>query len=253
MIKLIFSFLIFNSLLLISGLVIFYQKLPHKESFNSCFTTSMYELKICKNSNDYVDIKNVNSNLIKSILISEDSLFYQHKGFDWKSIKNNFDETIKTKKIKKGGSTITQQLVKNIYFKGEKTISRKILEAIYTAKIETELSKVEILELYLNIIEFGPDIFGIKKASEYYFQKSPKDLTLVESAFLAMLLPNPTKNSSSFRKKELTSFAYFRIEKIITDLYNFKYISENEYEDGMGELSRFMRKSETDTVSIEVN
>lgn len=246
MIKIIFIILTINSLILIGGISHFVSQLPNRAQFNQCFTTTMYQLKICKDSKNYSSLNQINKNLINSILISEDSLFYKHKGFDWISIKNNFEATLKSKKFNRGGSTISQQLVKNIYFNGDKNIYRKLLEAIYTAKIENELSKNEILELYLNIIEMGPKIYGITQAAQFYFKKKPSELTLVESAFIAMLLPNPTKNSSSYRKGQLTEFAYQSIYKIISDLYRYQYITDVEFNTSINELSLFLRSKDKD-------
>src|SRR5690606_8894123 len=106
-----------------------------------------------------------------------------------------------------------------------RTFIRKGLEAIITDRIESTLSKKEILEKYLNVIEFGKGIFGIKAAANYYFKKPASDLDVVESAFLAMVLPNPIKYSHAFYQKELTPFAKTRMNRIVDDMYRYHRIN----------------------------
>ena len=129
----------------------------------------------------------------------------------------------------RGGSTISQQVVKNIFLSDEKSIYRKIQEAFLTIQVEKILSKAQILEKYINLIELGPNIFGLKQASEFYFHKKPNDLTILESAYLAHLLPNPKRYSKSFQNKKLTKFNRSQILNICKNLWHARQISASDY------------------------
>jgi len=131
--------------------------------------------------------------LIRAVLIAEDDKFYQHEGFDFEAIQKAVEKDIKQKKFKFGGSTISQQLAKNLYLSPSKNPARKLLEAFLTLRIEKTLSKKRILELYLNVAEWGDGIFGIETASLHYYGKPASALNPEEAARLASVLPNPRK------------------------------------------------------------
>ena len=164
-----------------------------------------------------------------AIIISEDWGFYQHQGVDLNQVKIALNEMWEEQKFR-GASTITQQMVKNVFLSSDRTLWRKLHEVILTKKAESELTKEKILEIYLNCIEFGPGIYGIREASYHYFQKHPRELTAKEGAFLAMLLPSPKRYYVSFRKKELTPFARERINTILMKLRMAKILTMEELE-----------------------
>lgn len=141
----------------------------------------------------WIPLSRISPYLIKAVLIGEDDKFWRHEGFDYEALKKAIEKDIKAKKFKFGGSTITQQLAKNLYLSSSKNPIRKLREAIITWKIERVLSKKRILELYLNIAEWGKGIFGIEAASRHYYGKSAFELTALESARLAAVLPNPIR------------------------------------------------------------
>lgn len=141
----------------------------------------------------WVPLSKVSPYLIKAALIAEDDKFYSHEGFDYSAIKSAIEKDIKAGKLKFGGSTITQQLAKNLFLTPSKNPLRKIREAIITGRLEKTLSKKRILELYLNVAEWGEGIFGIESASEHYYGKPSSELTPEESARLAVALPNPIR------------------------------------------------------------
>lgn len=235
----------FLSLSLVFGVAyrIFTTYVPSAEEIRGCMTTRMYQVHLCPGSKDYVPLHEISVILQKTILLTEDSTFYQHRGFDWVSIERSAREGWESGLFKRGGSTITQQLAKNMFLSKERTFWRKGLEALITYKIEKTLSKKEILERYFNVIEFGKDIYGIKKASSFYFKKRPADLTVLESAFLAMILPNPIKYSHSFHKKSLTPFAHARLTQIVDNLYLYKRIDQIDYDIATIELQSFLSPS----------
>ena len=174
----------------------------------------------------WVSIKNISPFLIYAVLIAEDDKFYMHAGFDWDSIKESIKENIRKKRMVSGGSTITQQLAKNLYLNPRKSIFRKINEALITIKLEKELSKKRILEIYLNIIEWGKGIFGAEAAALYYYNKHADELSIDESIRLASILPNPIR----FSPLSNTSRRIIKKrETICQRLYKKGYISEQEY------------------------
>ncbi|MBK7963124.1 MAG: transglycosylase domain-containing protein [Bdellovibrionales bacterium] len=225
-------FLILTSLAAVGALIL-YLRIPSTAEIQGCLVTKMYQVNLCPGSKTYVPLKQISKFLQKAIVLSEDSTFYQHKGFDWESIEKNARESWEKRRFKRGGSTITQQLAKNMFLSKDKTLTRKALEALITSKIEASLTKNEILERYLNVIEFGKNLYGIKAASEFYFKKSPANLNVPESAFLVLILPSPVKYSHSFFKKQLSPFAKSRLSRIVDDLYRYQRITEAEFETAM--------------------
>lgn len=141
----------------------------------------------------WVPLSRISPYLIKAVVIAEDDKFYQHEGFDLEAIEKALEKDIKQKKFRYGGSTISQQLAKNLYLTPSRNPLRKIREAILTWRIEKALTKKRILELYLNVAEWGDGIFGIESASLHYYGKSASALSAEESSKLAAVLPNPRK------------------------------------------------------------
>lgn len=142
----------------------------------------------------WVPLRAISPYLIKAVLIGEDDKFWSHEGFDYEAMQKALEKDIKAKKFKLGGSTISQQLAKNLYLSPSKNPLRKIREAIITWRMERALSKKRILELYLNVAEWGDrGIFGIEAAARKYYGKPAADLGPEEAARLASVLPNPRR------------------------------------------------------------
>jgi len=141
----------------------------------------------------FVPIGAISQNLIDAVLISEDFNFFYHKGYDIYEIKESIKKNIEKRRFVRGGSTITQQLVKNLYLSPSKNPFRKLAELVWAIKLERVLSKRRILELYLNYIELGDMIFGVESASRKYFNHSAAELTFEESVQLAAVIPRPLK------------------------------------------------------------
>ena len=163
-----------------------------------------------------------------AILVSEDWAFYQHPGYDEKQMKEAIEQSIQAKHLKRGASTITQQVVRNIYLSKEKSVVRKVRELWMATKIEKVLGKNRILELYLNIAELGEGTFGVGAASQFYFHKPASELSAKEGAFLAMLLPSPRKYSTSFRKGALSPYARKIIRSVLGKMVQARYITAEE-------------------------
>lgn len=153
----------------------------------------------------WVDNDKIASHLKNAVVSREDDLFFEHDGLDWKSIQRAVKYNIRKKRFARGASTITQQLARNLYLSPFKTISRKMHELALALIMEKILSKERILELYLNVVEWGPGIFGAEAAARYYFKSSAARLGPDESAFLASILPKPkryaNKRSARISKK----------------------------------------------------
>jgi monofunctional glycosyltransferase len=126
-----------------------------------------------------------------AVILAEDSNFYKHDGFDVKAIKQAIKYDLEKKSFARGASTITQQVAKNLFLSREKSITRKVMELYLAWRMEQELTKGRIIELYLNVVELGPMVYGIGHGSRYYFGKPASDLTPRECAFLAAMLPGP--------------------------------------------------------------
>lgn len=168
--------------------------------------------------------------VVGAILMAEDSAFFQHKGYSPEGIRYAIEHNSKPGvKIKRGGSTITQQVVKNVFLTPEKTITRKVRELLLAVELERKVSKAKILEVYLNIAEWGPGIYGIEQASRKYFQKPAANLTARDAAILAFMLPNPIKYRHSIREDGLTAFASRRVEQILERMWRTGKISDEEY------------------------
>ncbi|MCJ8155040.1 monofunctional biosynthetic peptidoglycan transglycosylase [Chryseobacterium sp. SSA4.19] len=154
---------------------------------------------------DYISYDEMGNNVKKAVIASEDQNFFIHDGFDYKAIEKAMKSNKKGKKLR-GGSTISQQTAKNIFLWQGRSWLRKGLEAMYTFIIEKVWTKDIILERYLNSIEMGQGVFGIEAASQYYFGKSSKNLTVSEAAWIAAVLPNPKKydpkNPSAYLSKK---------------------------------------------------
>lgn len=148
----------------------------------------------------WVPMSQISPNVIKAVLIAEDDGFWNHDGFDVKGMENAIERSMK-KGVVAGGSTISQQLSKNLYLSPSKNPVRKVKEAIITWRIENTLSKRRILEIYLNVAEWGDGIFGIEAAARHYYHKSAKNLTGREAARLAAVLPNPIKYNPTGTQK----------------------------------------------------
>jgi hypothetical protein len=128
-----------------------------------------------------------------AVLVCEDGGFYRHRGFDFRAIEKAIRADVEAGRFVRGASTISMQLAKNLYLRSEKTLARKIQEAFFTMVLEQELSKQELMELYLNVVELGPGIYGIQAAADYYFASDASSLTLAQALYLASILPDPTR------------------------------------------------------------
>ncbi len=163
----------------------------------------------------WVPLSQISRPMRLAVIVSEDAKFWQHDGFDFEAIQNAFEENFKSGKFKYGASTISQQIVKNIYLSPTKNPLRKIKEAILTYRMEQVVSKKRILEIYLNIAELGDGIFGVQEAAKYYYGKPASALTITEAAQLAAILPNPIKYNPKSNQKFVTNRTKIIVSRIM--------------------------------------
>lgn len=182
------------------------------KSFLVRINAATVPLEIGPKAPDWVSFYDLPRNTAYAFVASEDGKFFSHNGFDLRAIRAGLIADIKAKKFVRGGSTISQQVVKNVFLNHDKTASRKFQEAFLTWQMEQNLSKLMIFELYLNLAHFAKDTYGIRAAAQYYFKKNVRDLTLRESLFLASILPNPIIFGGQFLEGKLSSS---RLNKMI--------------------------------------
>ena len=139
----------------------------------------------------WVDYANISNHLKSAVIASEDAKFKNHEGFDWEGIEKAYEKNLKKGKIVGGGSTISQQLAKNLFLSASRTPWRKAEEVVITLMLEKMMSKRRILEIYLNVIEWGNGVFGAEAAARHYFKTSAGGLGKTQAALLAAMVPNP--------------------------------------------------------------
>jgi monofunctional glycosyltransferase len=157
--------------------------------------------------NEWVPLSQISPYVLKAVIIAEDDQFWTHDGFDYNAIQKALETDIKKMKFKTGGSTISQQLAKNLYLSPNKDPIRKIKEAILTWRLEHNLSKSRILELYLNVAEWGDGIFGIELAAQTNYGRHASELNARQAATLVTLLPNPRRYKANGNSKYVESQA----------------------------------------------
>ena len=177
-------------------------------------------------NNNYVKLEDISDHVKEAIVSVEDKNFYKHNGFDMLRIIKALMINIKSREIKQGASTISQQYIKNLYLTFDKTWERKIEEAFLTIELETHYTKDEILEGYLNTIDFGAGNYGIKEASNYYFNKEPKDLTLEEATIIVGIPKNPSYYNPITNYEVSKNRQY----DVLYTMYKNNYIEKEEIE-----------------------
>jgi monofunctional biosynthetic peptidoglycan transglycosylase len=142
----------------------------------------------------WVPLSRIPKNIVDAVIVAEDGAFYSHKGVDWFEVKESVEKNISERRIARGASTITQQLAKNLFLSTSRSPLRKLKELFITFLLESDLDKRRILEIYLNIIEWGRGVFGVEAAAQTYFGKTASMLTLDEALRLAAVIPSPLRH-----------------------------------------------------------
>lgn len=186
----------------------------------------------------YTPVSLVPEHLIWAIVVSEDAGFFIHKGVDFQELDAAVKDNIKKHKMR-GGSTIPQQLAKNLFLNRDKTLLRKFREVLLAIELDATLSKERMLEIYLNIIEWAPGVFGISQAADYYFGKTPDELTPLESAYLASVIPGPAKYHYQFLTKNVTENWYKSLCRILNIMNETGHLTLDEYIDALHQTVNF--------------
>lgn len=170
-----------------------------------------------------------------AVLTTEDGGFYRHSGFDHEAIKNSIRENLRKRKFVRGASTISMQLAKNLYLDKTKNLSRKLQEAVLTMYLEQELTKEQIIELYLNVVEFGPMVYGIAHAARFYFNTSATELSLGQALYISSILPNP--KVQHFAADGMLADGWTKYLKKLMELaHDRKRITDEELDEGLREI-----------------
>jgi monofunctional glycosyltransferase len=162
------------------------------------------EGKTLKISQRWIALSKIPRHVVDAVIVAEDGTFYTHAGIDWFEVQESIEKNVKERRAARGASTISQQLAKNLYLSTSKDPVRKVKEVIITLLLEHQLGKNRILELYLNVIEWGRGIFGIEAASQAYFGKSASALTLDEALRLAAVIPSPLRHRPDVDSRYVT-------------------------------------------------
>ncbi len=172
-----------------------------------------------------------------AVLVCEDGRFFGHRGFDARAIESSIRDNVSAGRFLRGASTITMQLAKNLYLSRDKQLSRKFQEAALTLLLEQELSKTDLLELYFNIVEFGPGVYGLRQAAQHYFGVTPDHLTIGQSFFLISILPNPKRLYFDESGKLLPARATY-LQKLMNIAYDRGRLTDAELAQGLAEEVR---------------
>jgi hypothetical protein len=192
---------------------------------------------------DFVPFSEVSPHLVNSILTTEDSGFFRHRGFIPSEFRSALQQNLQHGYFRLGASSITMQMVKNVLLSREKTLSRKLQELFLTWYLEHQLSKQRILEIYFNVIEFGPGIFGIGPAARHYFGKFAKDLTPREVVWFSSILPNPKKRYEHFCHGSVIDGKWDSyLKRILRRMHERGRLTDEEYEEAIGAPLSFDRK-----------
>lgn len=191
---------------------------------------------------DFAPLDLVASSLPAAVTATEDGRFWRHDGFSRGQLEAALRRNLASGAMRRGGSTITMQMVKNVLLGHEKTVSRKVQEAYLTWIVERLLSKRRIMEIYLNVVEFGPGIYGVVHAADYYFGKHPGELSSLESVFLASLLPRPVERHEMWCRGELTSRHESYLRRVHARMLEKGLISSDEHRRAEASGVRFDRR-----------
>ncbi|MDX9804980.1 MAG: biosynthetic peptidoglycan transglycosylase [bacterium] len=190
---------------------------------------------------DFIALDYIPEHVMWAVIVSEDAGFFMHKGVDFEEMSAAVKDNIKKKKMR-GGSTITQQIAKNLFLKRERTLLRKFREVILAIELDATLSKKRLLEIYFNIVEWAPGIFGISNAAWYYFGKPVYMLTPLEGAYLASVIPGPYRYNYQFQNGKVSEKWIENLHRILNIMNETGHLTFQEYIDSVKEELLFRPK-----------
>ena len=227
-------------ILLVAGVLLtFFYLLPDavNPSFEELQTQAEARVRAQLEATDafyqWTPLREVNRDLLYAVVLAEDARFFQHRGLDYDALLDAFITNLRRGETAFGGSTLSQQTVKNLFLTPQQSYYRKLQEAVLTRRMENRFSKNQILELYLNLAEFGPDIYGVAAASRYYFDKTPAEVNAAEGTYLTLLLPSPRRyHYTLHQNRNVTPGLQRKYRRVLTDMRHANYISQaqlNQY------------------------
>jgi monofunctional biosynthetic peptidoglycan transglycosylase len=193
----------------------------------------------------WVPYERISPLLRRAVLVAEDDAFYQHGGLDWDELAASARRDLEARRVVRGGSTITQQLAKNLYLARQRTLTRKLTEIFLALRMERALSKRRIFELYLNLIEWGDGVFGAEAAARHSFGVSASDLSPRQALLLAAVIINPRRYSVLDPPRRIQR----RVRMIASRMRRRGYLDDLQYADAIGALAPAARASRTDSSS----
>jgi hypothetical protein len=219
-----------------------------RDRFTSSFTYRTYhpdgtpsDTTTGPGTTSWTDLDNISPFMVAAVLTTEDGAFYKHHGFNHSAIRNSAAANLKARRFARGASTITMQLAKNLFLSREKTLSRKIEELILTDYLEQAFRKDDMMELYLNVIEFGPDVYGVTRAAEHYFGRKPEELNLPECFFLASLMPSPVRYGKQRDKGQVSEGWMKHLQALMEIAAKNGKVSRAELAEGLAQPIVFVK------------
>jgi hypothetical protein len=181
-------------------------------------------------SGTYTPLSQISPYVVAAVLTTEDGGFWRHKGFLPSQFRTALQRNLEAGQVRLGASTITMQMVKNVLLSHERTLARKLQEMILTWYVESALTKERIMEIYLNVVELGPGIYGVTRAAEHYFGKQPGELTPPEAAYLALMLPSPVRRHANYCRGELSASFQVKLDRILRIMNERGRLDDLDYE-----------------------
>lgn len=213
---------------------------------------TVFSMETGPGSASWTPLLEVSPFVVHAVLAHEDAGFFTHAGFAPWAIRDALVRNLRERRYVLGASTITMQLAKNVFLRREKTLARKVQEVILTWWLERALTKSQILELYLNVIEYGPAVYGIRPAAQHYFGREPADLSVAEAAYLAMILPNPPRFHEHFAAGRVPRAFLRRTEQFVATMRARGRIDAEAEAQGREELAAFAFARPGERVGPEV-
>jgi len=217
-----------------------------RERFATAFTHTIThpdgtlgEARTGPGSGNWTELGGISPFMPIAVLTTEDGTFFRHHGFNHTAIRQSLIANVKARKFLRGASTITMQLAKNLFLVREKTLSRKLEEIVLANYLEQVFRKDDLMELYLNVVEFGPDVYGITQAAAHYFGRAPLELNLPECLFLASILPSPVRSHHLAERGELPEHWGRHLQALMRIAERGHRISPAELEEGLAETVVF--------------
>lgn len=213
----------------------------HVDRFKREFRRSAYgpegqriEVEAGPGTPGWVPYRSISRFMEVAVMTTEDSGFHRHHGFDEEAIKNSIRENLRERRFVRGASTLSMQLAKNLYLERTKSVARKLQEAVLTMYLEQELTKEQLMELYLNVVEFGPMVFGIGPAAQHYFNAAASQLSLGQALYISSILPNPKVQHFVAGGAVTPGWSNY-LRKLMETAKKRQWISDEELEEGLRE------------------